>query len=74
MLIAEGEGPDNWWKLFCQDYRHFLYLDPLAAFRRLSEGIELFQPNFFRADPAYLNIWLAYLECHLYDPCLRSLS
>lgn len=68
MLLAEGEGPEHWWKEFCREFNKQLPLpSALWTFQRLSQGIEQFQSNFFRTDPFYLLVWLAYLESHLYS-------
>ena len=64
-MLARGESsPASWWRDFCHDHPH-LQDDAMAVFQRLSQATERFRPDEWRRDPAFLKIWLAYLETHL---------
>jgi len=64
----EGKSPEQkttpgeWWLHFSATYQK---QNPLSLFQRLSKAIDLFRPEQWRNDFAYLRIWLAYVSAHL---------
>lgn len=62
--VAAASTPADWWREFCNDYLS-IQNNSMVTFQRLSQATEKFRPDEWRRDPAFLKIWLLYLEAHL---------